>query len=96
MREELVGAALDRLLARDEHEHVAERLLRPGEHEMVEVGQRHDQANVVQRHEVAERRDVAGVVDPRDDGVAVGVVERRGERVDVGRDRRRTGTAERA
>jgi hypothetical protein len=61
---------------------------------MVEVRQRHDQANVVQGDEVTERRDVAGVADPRHDRVAVGVVERRGERIHVGGDRRRTGAAE--
>ena len=55
------------------------------EHQVVEVGQRHDQPHVVQLDEVAERGDVAGVVDARHERAAVGVVERGRELVDVGR-----------
>ena len=62
---------------------------------MVEVGERDDQPHVVELDEVAERLDVAGVVDPRHERAAVGVVERGRELVDVGRDRRRAGLAKR-
>ena len=72
----------------------AERVARAREQLVVEVGQRHDQAHVVREHEVADRGEVAGVVDARHERVAVGVVERRRERVDVGRDRRRAGAPE--
>ncbi len=67
----------------------------PDELLVVEVGQRHDQPDVVREHEVADRVEVAGVVDARHERVAVGVVERRRERVDVGGDRRRAGAPER-
>ena len=95
VREVLVGAARDRLLVGHEHDRGAELVPRLREHDVVEVGQRHDQPDVVQRDEVAQGVDVAGVVDARDERAVVGVVERRRERVDVGRDRRRAGAAER-
>ena len=62
---------------------------------MVEIGQRDDQANVVQLDEVAERRDVAEVVDAGHERPAVGVVERGRELVDVDGDRGRAGLAKR-
>ena len=62
---------------------------------MVEVRERDDQPRIVDGDQVAERSDVAEVVDARDERAVVGVVERGREGVDVGRDRRRTGAAER-
>ncbi len=62
---------------------------------MVEVGQRHDQRDVVRGDERRERGDIDGIVDPRREGVLVGVVERRRERVHVDRERPRSGAAER-
>ena len=91
VREVLVGAARDRLGAGHEHDRAAQLVARLGEHEVVEVGQRHDQPHVVQLDEVAQRLDVAGVVDARHERPAVGVVERGRELVDVGGDRRRAG-----
>ena len=73
----------------------AERVAALREQLVVEVGERDDQADVVGEHEVAERIEVAGVVDARHERVAVGVVERRRERVDVGGDRRRAGARRR-
>ena len=66
-----------------------------GENEMVEVGQRHDQAHVVHLHKLAERINVAGVVHRRHERAAVGVIERGREVADVGGDRRRASAAER-
>ena len=86
---------MDRLDVRHEHDSAAELVARLGELQMVEIGQRHDQANLVQRDEIAERGHVAGVVDSRHERVPIGVVERGRERVDVGRDRRRAGARER-
>ena len=62
--------------------------------QLVEVGERDDQLDVVLGDERRERGDVARVVDARDERVVVGVVERRRERVDVGGDRGRAGPAE--
>ena len=78
-----------------EHERGRERVALRGEQDLVEVGQRHDQAHVVLGDQRGERRDVAGTVDASDERVMVGVVERRRERVEVGRDGRRAGPAER-
>ena len=50
---------------------------------MVEIVQRHDQANVVLAHEVGERVDVSGIGDQRHDRLEIRVVERRRERVGV-------------
>ena len=62
---------------------------------MIEIGERHDQAHVVQRDQVAQRVDVRRVVDARDQRPVVGVVERRRKLVDVCGDRRRAGATER-
>ena len=56
----------------------------------------HDEADVVLRDERRERRDVARVVDTRDERPVVRVVERGRQRVEVGGDGRRAGTGERA
>ena len=65
------------------------------EDELVEVGQRDDEVDVVLDDEA--RRAAArspGRPTREDELVAVGVVERRRQAVDVGRDRRRAGPAE--
>ena len=62
---------------------------------LVEVGQRHDEPDVVLGDERRERRHVAGIVDPRDERHVIGVVERGRERVEVGGDRGGAGPAER-
>ncbi len=61
---------------------------------MVEIGERDDERHVVLVHERAERGHVLLVVDARHERVRVGVVERRCEPVDVGRDRAGTGALE--
>ena len=66
----------DRLELGHEHERAAEIVAGLGEHDVVEVGQRDDQPHVVQLDEIAQRGDVAGVVDARHERAAVGVVER--------------------
>jgi hypothetical protein len=43
----------------------------------VEIRERNDQAHVVQRDQAAQRIDVGRVVDARDEGAAVGVIQRR-------------------
>ena len=93
--EVLVGTALDRLDVRHEHDGAAEVVTRLRQLQVVEVGQRHDQADVVEHDEVSQRRDVARVVDPWHERVPVGMVERGRELVDVGRDRRRACARER-
>ena len=66
-----------------------------GEHQVVEVGERDDEPDVVLAATSSRSAgDVAGVVDARHERVAVGVVERGRERVDVGGDRRRAGPSE--
>jgi uncharacterized SAM-binding protein YcdF (DUF218 family) len=62
---------------------------------VVEIGQGHDQLEVVLEHERPQRIGVRRVVDPRDERVRVGVVERGRELVDVRRERPRSGAAER-
>ena len=73
-----------------EHER-RELVPRAREHTVIEVGQRHDERDVVLVHERPQRRDVLRIVDPRHEGVRVGVVERGREPVDVGSDRSRAG-----
>ena len=65
-----------------------------GEKQVVEIGERDDQARVVLRDERAERIDVGGVADGRHEGLAVGRVERRRELVDVDGECRRPRPAE--
>ena len=89
MREVLVGAAVDRLGLRHEHDGSAEDVAVLGEHEMIEIGERDDQPHLVEIDEVAERSDVAGVVDTGHDRSTIRVIERGRERIDVRGDRRR-------
>ena len=95
VREVLVAEPLDELGLGEQHEG-AELVAVPSERHLVEVGERDDQLHVVTVDELAERGDVAGVVDARDELEAVGQVGRGCEPVRVGRDRRRSGCAERA
>ncbi len=95
VREVLVAAARDRLRLGHEHDRLAEAIAIRGEDEVIEVGERDDQADVVHLHELREGGDVAGVVHGRHERTAVGVVERRREVADVRGDRRRARTAER-
>ncbi len=95
VREVLVGAPRDGFDPGDEHERPTEVFAAVCEDMVVEVGERHDQANVVQLDEIAQGREVADVVDARHERTAVGVVERRCELVDVDGDRRCAGFAKR-
>ena len=72
----------------------AELVARAGEHELVEIGERDDEVDAVLFDELCQLGHVAGVVDPYDELVAVRVVERRSEAVDVRCDRGRTRPAE--
>src|SRR6266542_1782305 len=58
-----------------------------GEQTLVEVGERDDQADVVLLHELAQRRDVGRIVDPRRQHVEVGVIKGRREGARVHGDR---------
>ena len=85
---------MNRLGFGHEHDGAGERAAVLGEHEVVEIGERHDQPHVVQFDEVAQRGNVARVVHSRDDRATVGVVERGCERIDIRRDRRCAGLTE--
>jgi hypothetical protein len=93
VREVLVVRALHHLGRRQEDER-AELVVALGEHELVGVGQRDDEVDVVLGDELGERRDVGRVGDGGHERVAVGRVERRRERVDVHGDGGRAGSAE--
>ncbi len=88
--EELVLAEPDRVRPGQQHER-AELVAMLGEEAVVEVGERYDEPHVVQRDELAQRVEVAGVVDARDEGAAVGRVQGRSELVGVDGQRRRAG-----
>ena len=60
-----------------------------GEHLEIEVGQRHNRADVVLAAQLGERRDVRGIVDPRHRHASVRGVLGRRERVGIGGDRER-------
>jgi hypothetical protein len=94
VREVLVGHLRDDFGRRQEHS-CSDLVARAGERELVEVGQGNDEADVVLGDECRELGDVTGVVDAQDELVSIGVVQRRSEWVDVGRDRRGAGSAER-
>ena len=67
VRQVLVPDVAAHLGARWQHERRREVVAGRGDDLLVEIGQRHDQADVVLDHERGERRDVARVVDPRDE-----------------------------
>ena len=77
-----------------EHDRAAQVVAGLRELQVVEIGERDDQPDVVQLDEVARGHPRTGVVDPGHERPAVGVVESRRELVDVGGDRRRAGAAE--
>ena len=79
---------------RCENERRGERVASCGDGLLVEVGQRHEQPDVVLGDESRQRGDIAGVVDAWDEGTVVCVVERGRQGIDVGRDRGRAGAAE--
>ena len=81
-------------LARREEDGRAELLAALREQELVEIGERDDEVDVVLDYEPGELGDVGGIVDARHELVAIRVVERGREAVDVGRDGGRTGPAE--
>ena len=91
----LVLETLDDLRVGEQH-HCSELLARACQRDLVEIGQRHDQADVVLLDERAQSRNVVRVVHPRDKGVLVGVVERRCERVGIRCNGCGAGSAERA
>lgn len=96
MRQVLVPHRQAHVGGRGEDESGREVVASGGHDPLVEVGERDDELHVVLDDEGGERRDVARVVDPRDDGPVVGVVERRRERVEIGGDGRRARPSERA
>ena len=61
---------------------------------LVEVGERHDEPHVVLGDEPRQRRDVARVVDARNEGPVMSVVERRRQGIEVGGDRGRARPSE--
>ena len=91
----LVRERVDDLGAGQEHER-RELVLRTCEDAVVEVGQWHEQRDVVLVHERAQRRDVLRIVDPRYEGVSVGVVERGCQPVHVDSEGSRAGALERS
>ena len=93
VRAVLVLAEADRVGSGQEHERV-ELVATLGEEQVVEVGERHDQAHVVLLDERAQGLDVAGIVDARHDRAPLGRVQRRRELVDIGGERRRTRAGE--
>ena len=66
-----------------------------GQQQLVEVGQRDHQPDVVNTDQLLERGQIAWIVDPRDDRMHVGVVDRGRELVGVDRERAGAGPAER-
>ena len=95
MREVLVAHLLDDVGRATGAPATAMLVAGAGEDQLVEVGERDDQVDVVLGDEGRELGDVARVVDAPDELVAIRVVERRRERVDVDRDCGRAGPAER-
>ncbi len=93
MREVLVAQPLDDVGLGEQHERV-QLVACARERELVEVGERDDQLHVVALDELAERRDVGGVVDARDELEGVREIRRGREPVRVCGDRRRAGGAE--
>ena len=93
MREVFVAHALGHVDRREE-EGGAELVACAREDQLVEVGERDDEVDAVLGDELRELGHVAGVVHADDELVAVGVVERRRERVDVHGNGRRAGPAE--
>ena len=94
VREVLVAHLAADVRRGQEDERRRELVARLGQGDVVEVGERDDQAHVVLADEPGERGDVARIVDARDERVVVGVVERRRQAVGVGDDRRRAGARE--
>jgi len=95
VRFELVGHAGTHVCLGKQQERRGELVSRAGEHRMVEIVQRHDEANVVLTDERSERHHVSGICDPRDDGVTIGVIKRRREWISVGAERNGSGGPER-
>ena len=91
---EVLVAHLLRHVRRRQEERCAELVTCAGEDQLVEIGERDDEVDAVLGDELRELRDVARIVDADDELVAVGVVERRRERVDVDGNGRRAGPAE--
>ena len=96
MREVLVAHRPAHVRRRGEHERRRELVACRRDDLLVEVGERDDETDVVLRDEPGERRDIPGVVDAWDERAVVRVVQRRRERIEVGRDRGRAGASERA
>ena len=95
VREVLVAQSLDDLGVGQEDQG-AQFVTRLHERDLVEVGERDDEAHIVLVDERTQRRHVALVVHTRDERVAVGTVERGSERVHVYGDGRRPGATERS
>jgi hypothetical protein len=89
----LVAHLGDDLGGREEHGR-PELLAVASEDELVEVGERDDQVDVLLSDETRQLGHVLRVADARHELVMVGVVEGRREAVDVGRDRGRAGPTE--
>ena len=88
MREVLVAEPLDRVSVRQQDER-AELVARACEQRLVQIGERNEEIDAVLVDDAPQRPYVLRIVDARHEDVAVGVVERRRQRVDVRGDRRR-------
>ena len=86
VRQVLVAHRRADLGRRCEHDCRRERFPTRREDPLIEIGQRDDETDVVCGDEPGEGGDVPGVVDARHQRLVIGVVERRRERIDVGRD----------
>ena len=98
--EEDVGDVLVRhrgahLVGRREQERGLELRAAARDDALIDVGDGHDELDVVLGDERGERREVARVVDPGDERHVIRVVERGSQAVEVGCDRRRPGPLER-
>jgi hypothetical protein len=62
---------------------------------VIEIVQRHDEANGVLAHELGERRHVPRIRDSGDEGPAIGVVQRGCQRIRVGTEGHGSGVSER-
>ena len=91
--EQLVLAEPDRLGPGQQHQR-AERVAVLGEQHVVEVGERDDEPRVVQVDQLAQRVEVARVVDARHERAPVGGVQRGRQLVDVDGERGRAGAPE--
>ena len=94
VRDVLVGHRRAHLVGRREQQSGLEELAALREDALVDIGDGHDELDVVLRDERSERRKVAGVGHPRHERHVIGVVERGCQPIEVGCDGGRTGPTE--